>query len=390
MLGGSVDLRSRLGEGTTVQVSLPLRRPIARSLSSQSSPFSANPQSSTESLASVASKDDSIKLLHATTEGCKVAIHGLSSHIQRDGTHDSVKILAKYITDWYGVELVQLDNTTAPDVVFVKERHAHLVTDRYQQKGTKRRPALIILCSNATRRSEAEGEASKAQTQEIVEFISKPCGPYKLAKVLRDCLIRLRALDVDNVETCQHSPASEGQTSQGQDVSEYLIELDGHTPNKTASAAIAQTNGILAASPLSRNAQSVVDNPSADEALTGKELESYPLANRRSNEHAQSRNDTIASSKSFGTGTGLHELPNFLVPSARTVGVTRASSPRVLLVDDNKINLSLLKAFMKKRMYETVHFAEDGSIAVSKIKAAVEPYDIILMGKRMKHLISLS
>ena len=55
--------------------------------------------------------------------------------------------------------------------------------------------------------------------------------------------------------------------------------------------------------------------------------------------------------------------------------------PRLLLVDDNSINLRLLQTFMKKRKYKSVDLAENGQLAVDAAKANQAGYDVIFMGK---------
>ncbi len=63
------------------------------------------------------------------------------------------------------------------------------------------------------------------------------------------------------------------------------------------------------------------------------------------------------------------------------VAPSEDSGPRILLVDDNKINLQLLQTFMHKQKYYFTDSAEDGNIAVNAGKAAEKPYNIIFMGK---------
>lgn len=55
--------------------------------------------------------------------------------------------------------------------------------------------------------------------------------------------------------------------------------------------------------------------------------------------------------------------------------------PRLLLVDDNKINLRLLETYMRKRKYNYVDSAENGQLAVQAAEAHEHGYDIIFMGK---------
>ncbi|CAD6578204.1 MAG: hypothetical protein ASARMPRED_008641 [Alectoria sarmentosa] len=53
--------------------------------------------------------------------------------------------------------------------------------------------------------------------------------------------------------------------------------------------------------------------------------------------------------------------------------------PRLLLVDDNKINLRLLETYMRKRRYKFVDSAENGQLAVQAAESYEYGYDIIFM-----------
>lgn len=53
--------------------------------------------------------------------------------------------------------------------------------------------------------------------------------------------------------------------------------------------------------------------------------------------------------------------------------------PRLLLVDDNKINLRLLETYMRKRKYKLVDSAENGQLAVQAAESHKHGYDIIFM-----------
>lgn len=55
--------------------------------------------------------------------------------------------------------------------------------------------------------------------------------------------------------------------------------------------------------------------------------------------------------------------------------------PKLLLVDDNKINLRLLETYMRKRKYTFVDSAENGQLAVQAAETHKQGYDIIFMGK---------
>ncbi|KAF2431010.1 CheY-like protein, partial [Tothia fuscella] len=77
-----------------------------------------------------------------------------------------------------------------------------------------------------------------------------------------------------------------------------------------------------------------------------------------------------------GEGAKANTPPLYPVSSRRI--------PRLLLVDDNKVNLRLLQTFMKKRKYEDIYSAEDGQQAVSvfqELLSATPPHppDIIFL-----------
>ena len=59
---------------------------------------------------------------------------------------------------------------------------------------------------------------------------------------------------------------------------------------------------------------------------------------------------------------------------------------RILVVEDNKVNLNLMLAYLKKRQFENLDSAENGSKAVEAVKKQDDDnYDIIFMG-----MVSLS
>lgn len=386
MLGGSVDLRSRLGEGTTVQVSLPLQRPHSGIKSIHGTPRSLTTQSSVDSMHSVASKDDSIKLLQDVAGGCKVAIH-VSPDLRRGSIRDSSAALAKYLMEWYGLDLVQSDGTTTPDVVLVEERDVHHVMGRDFYAGAEGYPALVVLCGNATRHSQAEADVSEGQIKGVVEYISKPCGPYKLAKTLRNCLTKLKASQLEMNRDAQTKVAEKDEFRQMHSPSEDMKELDWGSSNDDEPATVFQTDSELTISQLDQNAPMLVNTPATSVAAAGTEPDCFPFPKTASISNATSKNSppTILLSPVAGTHTpGMLEIP---ATSPWDAGVLPAVSPRVLLVDDNKINLSLLRAFMRKRRYQHTDYAEDGSIAVDKTKTAAQPYDVIFMGMLSLFLI---
>ena len=96
----------------------------------------------------------------------------------------------------------------------------------------------------------------------------------------------------------------------------------------------------------------------------------------------RTRSDTLGS---------LEDTP---VPKERTDGLpvdvrynlidqNNTPKPRVLVVDDNSINLSLMLTFLQRHKLETLDSADNGSTAVQAVKDVQEGYDIIFMDLSM-------
>jgi hypothetical protein len=353
MMGGSIDVRSRLGSGTTVQVSLPLMRPPAGSESAQSTPRSSSTS---------ATRDASVELLRDDTTGYAVAIHEYF-HIKQtlDRSREYAKVLARYVTEWYGITMCDWDDRCSANVWIIEERDMPEVLHGGAESVPEQKPALIVLCSNATRHSQAEAEKAESQREGIFEHISKPCGPHKLARALRSCLERmqlLKSVHAPQIQVSLHSTASEG-----------FQRLDLPPIHKDDVPIPIQANETLSASQTTRNAQMAIKHCSAGSKHDG---DKFPFPSERTFSITSPLSPEVQNLSKWTQATGD------MSPLARSGD----AGPRMLLVDDNKINLQLLQTFMHKQKYKFVDSAEDGNVAVNAVKDAEKPYDIIFMGKQ--------
>lgn len=353
MMGGSIDVQSRLGEGTTVQVSLPLMRPPAGSESTQSTP----PANSTG-----ATREDSVQLLREDTAGCAVAIHEYFYNTQTpDRSREYAKVLARYVAEWYGLTVYGWDDRDRASVWIIEERDIPKVLHGGAESGSGPNPALIVLCSNATRHSEAEAEKSESQLKGVFEHISKPCGPHKLARALRSCLGRMRLLKSMHVPQVQASLIS----TESQD----FQNLDLPALDKVEAPIPILANETVSASQITRNAQMAVNDRTAGSKYNGNE---FPFPSEESCSTASPLSPKVQNLSKWTKKT----------PEVSALARSGDTGPRILLVDDNKINLQLLQTFMHKQKYNFVDSAEDGNVAVNAVKAAEKPYDIVFMGKQ--------
>jgi hypothetical protein len=352
MMGGSIDVRSRLGKGTTVQVTLPLVRQPTGSASTPS------PHQSTVTTSST--RDDSIQLLRDEAAGCVVSVCGRSGNGHRPGmSREYTKILVSYVRDWYGLEVCDWADRGKANVLVIAEGDVSEVLSGDEKAGSKESPALIVLCSNVARHREAESDTSQSRLKGVFVHLSKPCGPYKLARALRTCLKHIRFLKSTSpprvegsVTSAENRPAQEPGLPSVEDREAQLVI---HARDTTLAAQV-----------------SLQTPTTSDDQSTGVKANGvdFPFRSQRVGSTASPLSPEVQNLSRWNDPT----------PAESPLSKAGESGFRILLVDDNKINLQLLQTFMLKRKYRFVDSAEDGQVAVEAVKAAEHPYDMIFMG----------
>ncbi|KAF7980698.1 hypothetical protein HWV62_37151 [Athelia sp. TMB] len=174
LLGGDIEVKSRVNVGTEISITLVLERPSKADVT-ESSELSI------------------IQQTRRLTEGKTVSLRGFNdlSSIEESASRDALYALhgsiVRYARDWFGMTVEygpQIDHPSA-DVVLANESQAviHYLKQPASSK-TKLRAPLLVLCNNISR------YRTYAASGDLLEFASKPCGPLKLAKALNICLER--------------------------------------------------------------------------------------------------------------------------------------------------------------------------------------------------------
>lgn len=396
MLGGSIDIRSQVGKGTEVKISLPLMR----------TPTSDTPVTTPSTISSMdRSQDDSVSVLQAQASGTVVSMYGFDEFSNTVGSPSPEvdRVLRYYISTWYGLEVLRSwPPAKRPDIIIVDEQHLPAILSEGPQ-GT----SIISLCSNSSRYGQSLLQNNGAGT---VEFVSKPFGPYKLARAFRQCLEKSKAI---NSSTYIATETVRGSTV-GAEVDPPIKEFEAATltGDDEIPPVYVQTNGIVTATE-TENAQMAL-RCSSDETLKDNDAQHhrpdfpFPLQGSDLNvSSADPSNDAVSRGdgdldldlekrvteiESLDGGDPRDEKPPSVVSNQGTTASARfgniatpsslegeARSPRLLLVDDNKINLRLLQTFMRKRKYQFVDSAENGCLAVQAAEMQKNGYDIIFM-----------
>ncbi|KAI9880255.1 MAG: hypothetical protein M1830_004600 [Pleopsidium flavum] len=397
MLGGSIDVRSQLGKGTEVKVVLPMMRGVQGS---------DTPLSTPSSMSTSRQQNDSITILREQARGTRIALYGFSTDSQDDKSTDTKsldlrieKSLATYITEWYDIAVTTSGHpTSSADIVIIDEEHLSAFhCGDPTTPGASAGPALVCLCSNATRYRQSSICAAGVG---VVEFVSKPFGPYKLAKALRLCLDRFNMAKqgTENMQTI----AVPKETAFDSNMEEIIPEFEKVAvgPHDKTMPMNILDHGVVQANETSVNAHMAVNISTADSKeppepgvdfpfpdAKGPPLEgdmirrkpeptslshqkTFPLTPPTDTSHAavvSRRGEVLSTSDSSEESNASEKLSK-----------QEKQPPRILLVDDNKINLRLLQTYMRKRQFSLVDSADNGQEAVRAAQQC-EGYDVIFM-----------
>ena len=412
MLCGSIDIRSQVGQGTEVKIRLPLMR-VPRSDTPMSTPSSGN---SLERL-----YDDSISALHAEYPRKSILLFEFDP--QKEVTLQSTnaaQVLVEYVEKWFGLEAFSSSTiTTVSDLIIVDEKNLEFLL---QQNGGG--VPTIVLSNNSSRLKKA-----RIPVVGSLEFVSKPFGPYKLAKAIRTCLDKARDIFAGLAPAATilrgESPADSEADTVIPEFEELTIQVNDEPMTVQVSdmvTAANSTNAQMAIDSSSAGANSEFETKSSrgdfpfpsqegdkSETTAAKRLRidltrkdsRRPKLNQRVTEPYINKTVFPYTSPISKTGEMIAVKDESATPDLAPSSSTRAAenriqpnssatpaietvqkrAPRLLLVDDNKINLRLLETYMQKRKYTLVDSAENGQVAVQAAEKHEEGYDIIFMGR---------
>lgn len=382
MLGGSINVQSQLGRGTTVEVTVPMTRPLsgARSVNN-------TPQSGGTSTSGSSAGEETINLLQNQASDCGVAIYSPS---QTQG-NDIVRVFSNYIKEWYSMPLIPQDKLDTAAVVIVDEQYLQPFLASVKE-GSDMCPALIVLCSVTSRHSEDFLLSLEKRVRNAVELATKPCGPYKLAKSILSILekssssrprtqLNGRPLDVITEQPTPFDPPTE--TSK---ISDDLQQMDLSGPEHYGVDQVVEASETLAASSSSQNAQMALRSPTTAVCSPGprEATEGFPFPTQHA-DTPTSTNDIMTPMTNRSTDDEETPVQSIEIKPPKDTRSNKKESqpaviPNMLLVDDNQINLTLLRTYMeRKRKYNRFTMAENGSLAVEAFKASPKPIEIIFM-----------
>ncbi|KAJ5639243.1 uncharacterized protein N7484_007105 [Penicillium longicatenatum] len=290
-LGGNISFQSKPGVGTTVKVTLPLVHPeqeFEAYYGTTPPPAPERPALST------------CALLREKYAGRTVAFEDVSDKPSWD-------VLSSYLTDWFGLKVVSPSSKAPLDIIFLES---------IPSEGDA---SSIFSDQNSSFFMLSDYHIAHDLIQVVTAFgprnvhvINSPCGPHKLARILKGC-------------------------------------LDGNAPNITRKPIVLPERSSEQAKPA---------DATSEDLISEKETQATDTAPAVPAQQAEPPTN-----------------PTSETPEA----ATEKPGARILVVEDNKINLNLMLAFLKKRGLAALDSAENGKAAVSAVKEEQQGYDIIFM-----------
>lgn len=329
-LNGHIRVRSRPGEGTIVRVSLPLARPVGEESPPvhQSSYNLQQTDATTQTL-----------LLREGFSGKRAAIWGMEPESLPES--QTWAEIAKYLSEWFNVELVSWPSPLPLDMLVIEEA---MLPDLRNTPLSATLPSLLILCHKPVDYSVAQSEWLTLAAS--VDIIRRPCGPHKLARSVLKCFQHARSTVVTPANVLQNPMES--------------VDLAFRTPpaKSPPSSTVMSPVSVTSPTPVDDDPFLALGSASALQPAVNESLLTAP-------------------SVLPGLPEAIAET-SLLAPKVET-GLASSPLARVLVVDDNQINLNLMMTFLKKRNLTDLASAENGKLAVEAVERMESGFDIIFM-----------
>lgn len=376
--GGKIEIKSNQIAGTSVKLSLPLANcgPASKDLLKSDSLYK---------------NEDPVESVRRRAGGRTVSILGFDdpsgrSELQLQARAYLKATISKYSSEWFGLKLVP--NGEAADIA-IGDESAYL-DDAFLER---RYGMILILCSSGARR---DISSSRLHSGQIVEFVSKPCGPHRLAKALLNCL--------DIEDGTPRTPTQERVGYKGP-------QINAASPEKTlvtagtgsSSRLVGDLQSSIGFSPTVLNR---IRTPSLSKTVTTASL-ADPINPTTSSLHDRRVASTAAAADFENVKTS--EIPELCTTASADEPQTSSTpqinhgitsdldesrlrspddvlavprKPVMLLVEDNPVNMMLLATYMKKNKWE-FEKASNGLIALEAFRERPGGFDVIFMDVSM-------
>jgi signal transduction histidine kinase len=339
-MGGHIEVTSLRGRGTQVSIEVPLTHVPAKK---------ANVSGS---------EPEPILKMKQITRGATLGLLELGSPDISDRDTILRNSLEKLCKNWFemDVHILNPSDSSFPECDFyvavqtdtdsVHTWQSWLSnTQNYSHRNNgSRKPPIVVICRSPEAAHHMFVAANQSNHEAIVEFISQPCGPRKLAKAFDICTKRQQ----------DQEPLAEGDPNINQDQ-----PRGGVTFKLTESPPVFKED---IETQCAEHKMNFTKHKTGKKAINDEYHKLDATQNPQHTHLSQNESDAIN------------------LPIRRGLPKTEEPTLNVLLVEDNDINLRILVAHMKKEGYRYTT-ARNGLEALNIFKAHPTKFGVILMGK---------
>ncbi|KAH9878864.1 hypothetical protein J1614_002299 [Plenodomus biglobosus] len=401
MLDGKIGIESNVGVGTKVTVELPMTR----------GSFGINGHNSlTSSAGSVIEriKDDSLEFVQKQAKKRSIAIYSNKGRETTEAQYEAAQLMDKsletYLSEWCGLTVHSWANDVSFDIVISERSYLKDLMLAAPQLFTALSTTMVlVLCDTATARDLEHASIHSDNFQQL----RYPVGPHKFARALKTCFEHLEQNEKShrgaaNATMSEHSEAKVMTPTEAITAALANIYILPNERDSSPSATVETRNSTMHDDHI--NGQIVTNNVDilhASESVVHTTITSESILPDSDDDSRSGGGISLTAEEVLhGPTNPPKSLLNriSITPQRTTTSTINTANsttlnaptkpqrrlPRMLLVDDNAINIRLLQVFMKKRKYNSILTALDGQQAVNAYREALDahpsvPPDIILM-----------
>ncbi|UPX10861.1 uncharacterized protein EKO05_0001498 [Ascochyta rabiei] len=251
--------------------------------------------------------------------------------------------LKAYLCEWYNCVLLDHSENAKPDIVLVDEGNEEVLDEIKRTAHVYGLQAVLLSAVLVISRMGKRMDTIRGYKK--WERIPRPIGPRNVGKGLLGCLPKLDEL-----------------RKYGNDAKSDTLDSQSKFDERTGELSSDSTKNVPNELPMWALKRLQVSQHARTEALKAERPTSHKFANR---DQEPVRPDQLSNPDSAKSN---------LVPN---------TGLRILLVDDNELNLKLLGVFFKRNGYHNTQKARDGLEAVHAVKERQEGFDVVFMDLSM-------
>ncbi|KUJ12833.1 uncharacterized protein LY89DRAFT_622845 [Mollisia scopiformis] len=356
-LGGQINIRSQIGKGTDVEISIPVEKVAEPD-------FQKIEADNTKNM--LLEAQTCITKLQARAAATSVCFSRTQANNSR--TKDiNWTCIERYCSEWFGFAIS-------------KDPVDMIITDHHNESGYEAGQRVLVVHDDMLCPGKHVGEYQGY----AVGHISPPVGPFRLAR----CLLALMEQDISpppseasfNLHLADRATQTPLGSPEERTIMDGIILTDyGFTPQTTFSNTPVSIDEEKVDE---KNEPIITQHPETDSLPASiSQLTLSPATTKSAIPFSPHTNSPIIPSTLFGILT---------LPTPKKSPPTPTSkSLNILAVDDNALNLQLLHRYLLKRKSDTIVTARDGVEAVAAVKDAKEKgvrFDVVFMDISMPNM----